>query len=111
MSAIVILVAWASRSLSSLIGTTPDFDCTCGALAIGRRPCLITAAIMKLASTMAPPGVLSAQDVGAMGASAVILSVWMTYQRPVVALRKALGFQKVYIEGANARAETALAVP
>ena len=73
MSAIEVLGALASKFLAPLIGTSPDFDRTCRALAIGGRPCLITAAIVNLASTMAPTRALSTQDVGAMGASALFL--------------------------------------
>ena len=43
-----------------------------------------------------------------MGASALFLSVWVTYQRPVHALRETFGFRKAYAEEANALAETAL---
>ena len=71
MPAIEVLGAWASKFLAPLIGTSPDFDRTCRVLAIGRRRCLITATIVNLASTMAPPGSLSSQDAGAMGASAL----------------------------------------
>jgi hypothetical protein len=108
MSAIEVLGAWASKFLAPLIGTSPDFDRTRRVLAIGRRPCLITAAITNLASTVAPPGSLSTQDIGAMGALALFLSVWVTYQQPVHALRETFGFRKAYAEGANALAETAL---
>ena len=57
---------------------------------------------------MAPTGALSTQDVGVMGASALFLSVWVTYQRPVHALRETFGFRKAYAEEANALAETPL---
>ena len=43
-----------------------------------------------------------------MGASALFLSVWVTYQRPVHALRETFGFRKAYAEEANALAETPL---
>ncbi|MFZ0501441.1 MAG: hypothetical protein WAU49_06290 [Steroidobacteraceae bacterium] len=43
-----------------------------------------------------------------MGASALFLSVRVTYQRSVHALRETLGFRKAHAEEANALAETAL---
>ena len=43
-----------------------------------------------------------------MGASALFLSVWVTYHRPVHTLRETFGFRKAYAGEANALAETAL---
>ena len=43
-----------------------------------------------------------------MGASALFLSVWVTYQQPVHALRETVGFRKAHAEGTNALAKTAL---
>jgi hypothetical protein len=81
MPAMTVMTAMASRALSMVTGASPDFDQTCSALSVGRRPCLITAALVNLVTSFAPPGALSQQDVGALGASALFLPIWMRARR------------------------------
>jgi hypothetical protein len=111
MAAFTVLGVLASKFAAPLIGTSPDFDRTCNALAVGRRHCIFAAALVNLAATMAPPGALTMSDVGSLGASTLLLTVWISWLRPVYVLREFLQPRRASVARVVTLAETALAAP
>jgi hypothetical protein len=110
MAAIEGLGVLASKFVALLVGTSPDFDRTCSALAVGPRHCVIAAALVNLAATLAPPGALTTSDVGSLGASTLFLTVWVIWTRPVHALRAFMQPRRI-APRAVTLSKTALAAP